>query len=180
MCHHLRALRSITLLQIFPILISTCKKKRRASSHCCSACVCDTPTVPFVQSLDDESREKKVVSVPMNTTCDICYTCHVCYVWVRNKVPWRRNRCLQSGKKYELMCDGWRSKRTVSHRGLNVPWALWPMYTVSSITSIYTPHRRSQHTADILIQQVIIYVRIQLQIHERAYWSNADKTTAHC
>ena len=61
-------------------------------------------------------------------------------------IRWRKSAVKTLMPKYMVVHGGgwhiewwWRSGRTDSHRAPNVPCAFCPMYTVSSITSMYTP-----------------------------------------
>lgn len=71
----------------------------------------------------------------------------------------------------------WRSGRTDSHRGPNVPCALCPMYTVSSITSIYTPRHWKLSTLGWYIDSTGHFLCLLLLIHEHVRWNSTEETT---
>lgn len=71
----------------------------------------------------------------------------------------------------------WRSGRTDSHRGPNVPCDLCPMYTVSSITSIYTPHRWKLSALGWYIDSTGHFLRLLLLIQKHVRWSSIEENT---
>lgn len=53
--------------------------------------------------------------------------------------PWTRMNVRVWGDRWHT--EWWpRSGMTDPHRGPNAPWALCPVYSISSVTPIYTPH----------------------------------------